>query len=357
MEQQERFFADSSVVVTGGAGSVGEYLVGCLHRLPVRRIRVIDNNEMGLFQLAERYSGDDRVETLLTDVRSESEVQRVFAGMDVGFHLAALKHVFLGEKSPLTVVQTNIQGVQSVINASISARLRAVVFSSSDKAVNPTSVLGASKLMGERLFTASNWLTPSAERCLLTSCRFGNVAGSRGSVVPLFCQQIATGLPLTLTDERMTRFVMTPGDTADLLLDSMMLSIGGEVFISKMSTVRIADLARVMIRLIAPKFGRKPEDVEVRVIGARPGEKLWEELNTDEEVGHTLDLGRYFVVTPALRNLFAAPAYTYPGTSSNAVKTAYRSDRERPLTPSEIERFLQQPGVLTPEVRTRLGLE
>jgi FlaA1/EpsC-like NDP-sugar epimerase len=124
-----------------------------------------------------------------------------------------------------------------------------------------------------------------------------------------------------------------------------------------MPTVNIGDLARVMIRLIAPRFGRRAEDVEVRAIGPRPGEKQWEELNTDEEVSHTLDVGRYFVVTPALRNLYSAPSYTYPGLSADPVKTPYRSDREPPLNLAELEKFLLQPDVLTPEVRARLDLE
>jgi FlaA1/EpsC-like NDP-sugar epimerase len=345
------------IIVTGGTGSVGSELVDQLLRQPVELIRVIDNNESGVFQLHELHSGDSRCEALFCDIRDDHELNRAFSGMDICFHAAALKHVPSCEHSPFSAVQTNIIGTQQVIRASLRNRLSHVLITSSDKAVNPTNVMGTSKLMAERLFTAANALSEGTHRCVFSSTRFGNVAGSQGSVIPLFCEQIRCGQDLTLTDPKMTRFMMTLEEAARTVIQSIGLACGGEIFIPKMEVIAISDLARVMVRLIAPLYGRAASSVKIREVGPRPGEKMWEELNTDEEVRRTYDLGRYLVVIPALHNFYGTQAYVYNGAKQEKSEKIYNSANEPAMSEADVERFLLQPSILPVDVRSRIGLQ
>jgi FlaA1/EpsC-like NDP-sugar epimerase len=357
MDTVADFFSGKRIIVTGGAGSVGTELVAQLLRLPVALVRVIDNNESAIFRLEGQLGHTGRFEALFCDIRDEYELNRAFSGMDACIHAAALKHVPFCEQSPFSAVQTNIVGTQQIIRAALRNALSHVLITSSDKAVNPTNVMGTSKLMAERLFTAANALSEGSHRCMFSATRFGNVAGSQGSVIPLFCDQIGEGRDLTLTHPRMTRFIMTMQDAARLVIESMVLMRGGEIFVTKMPVVVIADLARAIVRLIAPSYGRDPSRVSIKEIGPRPGEKIWEELNTDEEVRRTYDLGRYLVVLPALRNFYGPREYVYPDHNLVACEKVYHSANETPMKDAEIEEFLRRPGVLSPEVRQRLGLK
>jgi FlaA1/EpsC-like NDP-sugar epimerase len=275
-------------------------------------------------------------------------------GVDMVFHTAALKHVVISERSPTSALQTNILGLQNVIAAAQANGVRRLLFTSSDKAVNPTNVMGASKLMGERLITAANATLADPEVGVFASTRFGNVAGSRGSVIPLFCRQIAAGDPVTLTDPAMTRFVMTLDRSVDMLLETMVLAVGGEVFVTKMPVVRIIDIANAMVRLIAPLYGRPPDACRVVTTGMKPGEKLWEELTTDEEIRRTVELEDYFVVLPAFRNIYREHRYDYPGATPVPATRRYISSSEPALSEAEVERFLLQPGVLPDDIRNKL---
>lgn len=348
------FFADKRVVVTGGGGSIGTELILQLLDAGVRLVRVVDNNESGLFELGERLNRTGRFEGFCCDIRDEHELNRTFSGMNICFHTAALKHVPSCEASPFSAVQTNIIGSQQVIRAALRNHLSRVLFTSSDKAVNPTNVMGTSKLMGERLFTAANSLSEGSNQCLFGSTRFGNVAGSRGSVIPLFCEQIREGGDVTLTSPEMTRFIMTLDDAARLVIRAMPLIRGGEIFITKMPVLSVRDLANVLIRMVAPLYGRPPADVKIAEIGPRPGEKIWEELNTDEEVRRTYDLGEYLVVLPALRNFYADVSYAYEDMHLNPVQRIYHSANELPMSTGQIEGFLLKPGVLPADVYRRL---
>lgn len=342
------FFRSRRVVVTGGVGTVGGELVRQLLRLPVEEVRVLDNDENGLFAMNEDLGADRRLQVFHCDVRDAQKVEGMFAGMDIGFHAAAMKHVPLCERSPGSAVQTNIVGVQNVIQAATSNRLTHLLFTSSDKAVNPTNVMGTSKLMGERLITAANAVQQTGSSCVFVSTRFGNVAGSRGSVIPLFRKQIREQGRITLTHRDMTRFLMTLQESVSLLLETIQIARGGEVFITKMPCLRIRDLARVIIDLEAPACGRRPEEIEIVEIGPRPGEKLWEELSTEEEVRRTFDLGRYLVVLPAFRDIYDRIDFTYPGFAVRPVEGIYNSHHVPAMSDDEIRDFLSKSGVLVP---------
>ena len=351
MHALSEYFRQKRVLVTGGVGSVGREIVRRLCAFEPALIRVIDNNESGLFDMEMEYAGAQNVEFYHADIGDEREMRRTFSNMDLCFHTAALKHVPSCERSPFSAVSVNILGCEVVGRMAIECGLEKVIFTSSDKAVNPTNVMGTSKLMGERLFTAMNFLRAKSSRTVFACTRFGNVLGSRGSVVPLFCHQIAKGGPVTLTDRRMTRFVMTLTDAADLVIESMVVARGGEVFITKMPVLRIEDLAQVMIGGLAPALGHDPRRLAVTITGPRPGEKLWEELSTDEEAGRLLESEKFLIVLPAGHTAAQREqSYSYEQLDAKPSGIIYHSDRQPVLSGDQIAAMLRRDGVLPAEM-------
>ena len=349
--QAMSFFEGSVAVVTGGVGSVGSELVRQLLQLGVKEVRALDNNESALFETEQEYLHEPRFKAFHADIVSEWEMLRVFSGADYIFHAAALKHVPSCERSPFSAVDTNIIGIQSAIRAAQQNRVKKVLFTSSDKAVNPTNVMGATKLMGERLFSAANFMAvgPSSNT-VFSSTRFGNVAGSRGSVIPLFLNQIRAGKAVTLTDERMTRFIMSQQQAAALVIESMVHARGGETFITKMPVLRIADLARVMINTLAPLFGHRPAAIPVKITGSRPGEKLWEELSSDEESRRILEGDRYLCVLSATHNTIEQGEDLYASLGLKRSSCIYNSEYEPKMSDEEILEFLLQDGILPKDI-------
>lgn len=341
-------FEGKTVLVTGACGTIGQGLVKALLTDPAfkaDRVIGIDNQETALFFLDQTYIDTPEASFYVADLRDRDELLRRFAGVDVVFHAAALKHVVMCERSPDQAVQCNILGLQNVIAAAHDRGIQRVIFTSSDKAVNPTNVMGTSKLMGERLITAANRNNGSGGPTFAAT-RFGNVLGSSGSVVPIFHQQIAEGGPVTVTDPDMTRFVMGMSDAIQLVLDSAELAHGGEVFITKMPVVRIQDLAEVMVDLLAPEYGHDPEAVEIKTVGIKPGEKLYEELMTEEETRRSVELPNYFSVLPAFRGLYSNISYDYPELVAERVDKTYRSSVEPPASKAFIREFLVKHGLL-----------
>lgn len=344
------YFGNKSILVTGVCGTVGSELIRQLLQNPSFRpkdVVGIDNNESQLFFEDQKYLDDKRARFFVADIRDRDELTRKMNGVDIVFHCAALKHVVLCERSPEQAVQTNIEGVQNVIAAASANGVEKIIFTSSDKAVNPTNVMGTSKLMGERLMTAAN-SNKRGKGPIFASTRFGNVLGSNGSVIPIFHNQIAKGGPVTLTHRDMTRFVMSVEDSVRLVIDSALLAKGGEVFITKMPVVKIDDLARAMIEELAPVYGRQPGDIWVTEIGVKPGEKLYEELMSSEETRRALELTNYFVVLPAFRGIYNDIQYDYGTTSSSEVNNPYISADQPAQTVAEIREMLITNNLLTP---------
>lgn len=347
------FLTGKTVLVTGGCGTVGRELVRQIVRQNPAEVRVIDNNESEIFFLEQEIDAqiaDEQLQQMtslchVADIRDIDRLNALFEGVDVVFHLAALKHVILCEKSPFDATQTNIVGVRNVIQAALNNNVERVIFTSSDKAVDPTNVLGTSKLMGERLITAANSMKIN-KRTIFSSTRFGNVLGSRGSVATVFERQIAAGGPVTLTDPEMTRFVMTLSQACSLVLQASELARGGEVFVTKMPVLRIEDLAQVMIQRLAEKHGYSPDDISITNIGAKPGEKFYEELMSDEETRRTWELPSMFAVLPAFRSVYQEIEYDYPQILRREVTEPYISSGETMMDHSEIADLLVKCQIL-----------
>lgn len=342
----ESFFADKRVLVTGTCGTVGRELVRqLLVDYPVEELVGLDNNESEIFFLEQRFSNHRNARFFLGDVRDRDKLTRRMKKIDLVFHTAAFKHVILCERSPFEAVQTNICGVQNIIYAACENNVGRVIFTSTDKAVNPTNVMGTSKLMGERLMTAASG-TLRLGGPILASTRFGNVLGSRGSVIPIFREQIRNGGPVSLTDPLMTRFIMSIEQAVRLVIESAVQARGGEVFITKMPVIRIRDLAEVMIQELAPAHGLDPQQIRIENIGVKPGEKMYEELMSQEETRRAWELQNYFVVLPPFNAQSREMDYQYRDVVTRRVDNPYNSSNEDPLDRQRLLRFLRQNRLL-----------
>jgi len=274
-------------------------------------------------------------------LRDQREVESRISGCEIVLHAAAVKHVFLCEESPFAAIHANILGTQNIIDAALRAGVERLLLTSSDKAVNPTNVMGTSKLMAERLVSAAN-THPGLGNQVFASTRFGNVLGSRGSVIPLFARQIRLGGPVTVTNPDMTRFIMTLDEAVGLVMDSLFLAKGGEVFVTKMPVLRVGDLAEVMIEELAAQHGYRSGDIPIEIIGPRPGEKMYEELMNEEEIKRSIELPKYFVVQPAILPSFRKIDYVYPEMSrSGAPDRPYNSKNAGAMSKAELREYLR----------------
>lgn len=344
------FFSGKKVFVTGACGTVGKALCQRLLSPPfaINELIGIDVNESKLFFLDQLSQKPKHAEFLLGDIRDRSTLIRMMAGMDIVFHCAALKHVSLGEKRPHEIVKTNIDGIENIIDAAIENNVETVIFTSSDKAVNPTNVMGTSKLMGERLITAANLYNKVEGKSptVFASSRFGNVLGSSGSVIPIFRRQISEGGPITLTDKLMTRFIMTIEEAVDLVISCATIAKGGEVFVTKMPIIRISDLAEVMRNLLSSTASKQNADIRITEIGNKPGEKLYEELMSREETSRALELKDFFVILPAFRANYEHIHYSYETLVSETVNHDYTSENGPFLNQVQLSQFLKNGNLI-----------
>lgn len=300
----KEFYQNKSILITGAAGSIGQAIADKLLGYNPKVVRLLDNNENGLFYLRQKYAGESakKVRFLLGDIRNLNRLQYAFQGIDIVIHAASYKHVTECEYNPLDAVETNILGTANVIQAAINQHVKKVIFTSSDKAANPSNTMGTTKLLAEKLMTAAN--DYGALTTVFACCRFGNVVGTNGSVIPLFKRQIQESHKVTITDPAMTRFMITQDTAIDLVLKAGILSIGGEIFIFKMPVVRIDDLADAMIS----RYG----DAKKEIIGKKPGEKMYEEIMTEEEMYRACEGDDMYIIFPQTHR----PDYSqYPGYS------------------------------------------
>lgn len=297
---QQLSYQGSKILIVGGTGTIGQHLVRRLLHDNPEVIRIFSRDEHKQYEMAiefQEYS--DKLRFLIGDVRDQRRLIRAMEDIDYVFHLAAMKHVSSCEYNPFEAVQTNVIGTQNVIQAAMLNGVNKVLFTSTDKAISPTNTYGATKLTAERLISASDYQKGS-KRTIFSSVRFGNVMGSRGSVIPLFKKQILENSDLTITDPDMLRYMMTPSQATELILEANALAEGGEVFVLKMPVIRIGDLAEVVIDIIKNKY-ELIYTPEVKYVGLRPGEKRFEELMTSDEYLVAMENDSMYIIPPLAR--------------------------------------------------------
>lgn len=280
------YFDGKSVLITGGTGSFGKKFVrAVLDRTTVQRVIVYSRDELKQYEMHEEFRGEPRMRFFIGDVRDKPRLERALDGVDAVVHAAALKQVPAAEYNPFEAVQTNVHGAQNVIDACLDQGVEHVVALSTDKASSPINLYGATKLVSDKLFIAGNHYAGS-KKTRFSVVRYGNVVGSRGSVIPFFKRVAATGV-IPITDERMTRFWLTLDRGVDFVMKSFDRMQGGELFVPKIPSMKVTDLAHA----IAP-------DAEIKIIGIRPGEKIHEEMISVEDARRTVDIGDAYVMQP-----------------------------------------------------------
>ncbi|MDW7617849.1 UDP-N-acetylglucosamine 4,6-dehydratase (inverting) [Peribacillus simplex] len=278
------YLKDKTILVTGGTGSFGKKFISKVLEMDVKKVIIFSRDELKQYEMAQEYT-DPRIRFFIGDVRDKERLFSAFDGVDVVIHAAALKHVGVCEYNPFEAVKTNINGAQNIIEAAIDRGVEKVIALSTDKAASPVNLYGATKLASDKLFVAANSYTGN-KKTRFSVVRYGNVVGSRGSVVPFFKKIRVTG-KIPITDERMTRFWITLNQGVQFVIDNLNRMKGGEIFVPKIPSMKVTDLAIA----IAP-------ECEVEFKGIRPGEKLHEAMITEDDARRTLDFGTYYVIQP-----------------------------------------------------------
>lgn len=287
-------FKDNVLMITGGTGSFGNTVLKRFLNTDVREIRIFSRDEKKQEDMRIALASD-KVKFYIGDVRDYDSVAQAMNGVDYVFHAAALKQVPSCEFYPMEAVRTNVLGTENVLNAAIARKVKRVVVLSTDKAVYPINAMGISKAMAEKLLVAKS-RTVDGDGTVICATRYGNVMASRGSVIPLFVDQINSGQPLTVTDPEMTRFLMSLEDSVDLVLHAFEYGKQGDIFIQKAPASTLADLAQALKELFN-------KDLPVKIIGTRHGEKLYESLVSREEMAKAEDMGRYYRIPADNRDL------------------------------------------------------
>jgi UDP-N-acetylglucosamine 4,6-dehydratase/5-epimerase len=331
-----RIFDGQSVLVTGGTGSFGRTFTGIVlkHSSP-KRLIVLSRDEMKQSEMAQAFRHDPRLRFFLGDVRDRDRLHRAFQGVDVVVHAAALKQVPAAEYNPFEVVKTNVIGAQNIIDAAIDAGVAQVIALSTDKAANPINLYGATKLCADKLFVAANSYG-GATGTRFACVRYGNVVGSRGSVIPFFLSKKASGV-LPITHPEMTRFWITLEQGATLVLLAQRTMRGGEIFVPKIPSMKLVDLARA----IAP-------DCRLEIVGIRPGEKLHEVMIPADESRNTFEYDTHYVIAPAFHEW---STFDFRSNGGRAVPDgfSYASDtNDHLLTVGELREMIGQPVTAAP---------
>lgn len=321
---------DKVLLITGGTGSFGSAVVHRLLSDGAREVRIFSRDEKK--QEDMRISlRDDRAKFYIGDVREYDSITQAMRGVDYVFHAAALKQVPSCEFYPLEAVRTNILGAENVLNAAVQNRVKRVVVLSTDKAVYPINAMGISKAMMEKLMVAKARLQHT-EETVFCATRYGNVMASRGSVIPLFVDLIKSGKPLTVTDPKMTRFLMSLEDSVDLVLHAFEHARQGDIFIQKAPASTVADLAQALKEIFCAKN-------KIQIIGTRHGEKLFESLLSREEMARAEDMGRYYRIPADNRDLNYAK-YFVEGETSFSKSDDYTSHNTERLNVESIKTLL-----------------
>jgi len=345
-KQLENIFRGKKILVTGGTGCIGSEIVRSVFKYKPEVVRIFSNDEDNTFRMMHEI--DDTGATmmheivdrrfLIGDIRDKERVLLAMEDIDIVYHAAALKHVPLCEYNPFEAIKTNVLGTQNVIEAALASGVDRVISISTDKAVNPANTMGTTKLLAEKLIIDANE-GKGAKPTIFSSVRFGNVSFSRGSVIPLFEEQIRQKKPITITNPEMTRFMMSISDTIDLVFKATLLAKGGEIFILKMPVVRLGDLVDVIIETYAKKYHCKKETIEKRSIGLRSGEKMYEELMTESEAAVAFETDDMLIISPHLEMPSISYAVSDYANARPCTLGRYSSRDIKPISKGEIKRL------------------
>jgi UDP-N-acetylglucosamine 4,6-dehydratase len=325
-------FDNKVLMITGGTGSFGNAVLKRFLSTAVREIRIFSRDEKKQEEMRIALN-NDKLKFYIGDIRNLDSVSQAMKGVDYVFHAAALKQVPSCEFYPMEAVRTNVLGAENVMAAAIAQQVKRVVVLSTDKAVYPINAMGVSKAMMEKLMVAKARMQNPGET-VLCATRYGNVMASRGSVIPLFVSQIKEGVPLTITDPSMTRFLMSLDDSVDLVLHAFEHGDQGDIFVQKAPASTVADLAQALLELFNAK-------TSARVIGTRHGEKLFETLVSREEMAKVEDMGGYYRIPADNRDLNYAK-YFSDGEERISVQEDYTSHNTQQLSVSEVKQLLQK---------------
>lgn len=325
-------FADKTLLITGGTGSFGNAVLQRFLHTDIEEIRIFSRDEKKQDDMRKLFN-NDKIKFYIGDVRDQASVKNAIHNVDYIFHAAALKQVPSCEFFPMEAVKTNILGTDNVLTEAINANVKKVICLSTDKAAYPINAMGISKAMMEKVMVAKS-ATISPDRTLICGTRYGNVMASRGSVIPLFVEQIKKGQVLTITDPNMTRFLMSLDEAVELVLYAFEHAQAGDIMVQKSPACTIADLAQALLEIFN-------DDNEIKIIGTRHGEKLYETLLTKEEFLHAEDLGSFFRV-PADKRDLNYDKYFIEGDLCLSGSDEYTSHNTQRLTINEIKTKLMQ---------------
>ena len=326
-------FDNKVLMITGGTGSFGNTVLKRFLDTAVKEIRIFSRDEKKQEDMRIAL-GNDKVKFYIGDVRDYSSIEQALSGVDYIFHAAALKQVPSCEFFPMEAVKTNVIGTETVLTAAIACGVERVVVLSTDKAVYPIKAMGISKAMAEKLVIAKSRMIPTTSKTVICATRYGNVMASRGSVIPLFVSQLKSGTQLTVTDPNMTRFLMSLEDSVDLVLHAFEHSKQGDIFVQKAPASTVADLATALTQLFKKK-------ADIKVIGTRHGEKLYESLISREEMAKSEDMGKYYRIPADNRDL-NYEKYSSNGEEQVSILDDYTSHNTHRLSVDEIKDVLQK---------------
>jgi UDP-N-acetylglucosamine 4,6-dehydratase (inverting) len=320
---------NSSILITGGTGSFGHAFVPLtLKKYNPKRMVILSRDEMKQWEMAKLFKDDPRVRFFIGDVRDKDRLYRALDGVDYVVHAAATKIVPTAEYNPFECVKTNINGAMNIIDACIDQGVKRVVALSTDKASSPANLYGATKLASDKLFLASNSYSVGKDATRFSVVRYGNVMGSRGSVIPFFMSIAEKGV-LPITDERMTRFMITLEQGVDLVWHAFDDMVGGEIYVKKIPSMKVTDIAKA----VAPKAVHE-------TVGIRPGEKLHEQMIGQEDALYTYEYSKYFKILPAINKWSEDPARINGGIKVEPDFTYSSSNNKHWMTVEELKSWI-----------------
>ncbi|MDI6700808.1 MAG: polysaccharide biosynthesis protein [bacterium] len=324
-------FKDKIILITGGTGSFGNAVLDRFLHTEVKEIRIFSRDELKQHEMRNKYK-NDKLKFYIGDVRDEKSLNDAMVDVDFVFHAAALKQVPSCEFYPMEAVKTNIIGTENVLNVSLEMGVKKVVVLSTDKAVYPINAMGLTKALMEKVMIAKSRCSNS-KGTILCGIRYGNVMASRGSVIPLFIEQIKKKKPLTITDPQMTRFLMSLDEAVELVVHAFKHAHSGDIFVKKSPASTVKDLAQAIIEIFDPK-------AKIKIIGTRHGEKLYETLVTREEMVKAEDMEGYFRIPADNRDLNYDKYFVEGEKKLPTLKEEYNSDNTTRLNVEQIKKLL-----------------